>query len=212
MLDINQVMLKDVSLTCNPAMWNFNSFKDHLNNFSYAFTMSKVYAIVSEPGKGGWALSYLLSGKTKRYKGLVNIDGNSVSQQFLKLHGWYVGEGLPKKNILSKEMTIREQLESSLSSRYSINELINLFELAPSRMDRTIKFISNERWNASTAIGLVHGKRIFCFPWLEDSIKNLIRGRLRLCSEIIKNNNCMMIIPVQSASIVEEFVDEIIYI
>jgi len=103
MLDINQVTLKDVSLTCNPAMMNFNSFKDHLNHFSYAFTMSKVYAIVSEPGKGGWALSYLLSGKTKRYKGLVTVDGDSVSPEFLKLHGWYIGEGLPKKNILSKE-------------------------------------------------------------------------------------------------------------
>jgi len=109
-------------------------------------------------------------------------------------------------------MTIREQLESSLSSRYSVDELMDLFELAPSRMDRTIKFISNERWNASTAIGLANGKRIFCFPWLEDSVKIIIRERLRLCSEIIENNKCMMIIPVQSASIVEDFVDEIIYI
>lgn len=111
---------------------------------------------------------------------------------------------------LGKELTIREQLESAASSNYSVSELVDLFGLAPTRMDRVMRYISNERWNASTAIGLTYGKRIFCFPWLEDSIKNLISYRVQYCCEFLKQNNCISVVPVHSNSIVEDFADEII--
>lgn len=214
MLPLEHLELKDVSITCKPSIMNFSSWEDSLKHFSFTFTSSHVYAIVSESGSGGWALSYLLSGKSKAYTGKIFKDGNLIRYHWLQENGWYVGEGLPQKRILRpwKELTICQQLESGVTSAFSVSELMEAFELTPDRMDREMKYSSNERWNASCAIGIAHGKLIFCFPWLEDSVKNIIRMRLRHCSEILKQNNCIVIIPVESDSIVKDFVDEIIYI
>ncbi|MBW7454006.1 hypothetical protein ACFOLF_32430 [Paenibacillus sepulcri] len=213
---MNQVELKNISLKCKPAIMNFDSWQDQLSHFSYTFTAGKIYAVVCKPGEGGWALSYLLSGKTQAYKGEILIDGDIINRRSLQSYGWYIGEELPKKTLLGiryrKELTIREQLESAVSSQYTVSELVDLFELAPTRMERVMRYISNERWNASTAIGHAHGKRIFCFPWLEDSIKALIGYRVQYCCEFLKQNKCISIVPVRSQSIIEDFADEIIFL
>lgn len=214
MKKINFLDLKDVSFTCRPSMLNFESIHENLSRFSCKFHMGNAYAIVSEPGKGGWALSYLLAGRARNYKGNIYLDRELANSHMLLSYGWYVGEGLQDKNMfgLHRNMTIREQLASCDLSDYTMDKLIDLFELSSSRLDRPMKFISNERWNASTAIGLANGKQIFCFPLLDDTWKDAIKVRLRHCSEILKQNNCLVIIPSPSLHIIEDFVDEVVYV
>ncbi|MNI18859.1 hypothetical protein D3C73_722790 [compost metagenome] len=132
----------------------------------------------------------------------------------LRTSGWYIGEGLLIRNMFGfyRKMTIREQLARYNSSSYTIDELIDLFELSPSRLDREMKYISNERWNASTAIGLANGKLVFAFPWLDDIWKDAIKVRIRHCSRILKQNNCIVIIPTTNLYLIEDIVDEIIYL
>ncbi|GAB6988155.1 hypothetical protein [Paenibacillus pini] len=109
-------------------------------------------------------------------------------------------------------MTIREQLERATSNHFSMSELIYLLELSPSRLDREMKHISNERWNASIAIGMGQGKRIFCFPWLNHVWKDALKVRLEHCSGVLKQLNCILLIPTHSPTIIEDIVDEMIFI
>lgn len=212
---VQTIDLQDVSLACKPEMWNLSTVKEKLNSFSYTFYQGKTYAVVSDAGAGGGALAYLLAGKTTKYKGSIILNDRLIDGGLLNKIGWYVGEGLKgRERFLRKtiELTIREQLQNSQTRLFSSDQLIDLLQLSESRLDRDINHISNERWNASTAIGLANGKHIFCFPWLDDKVKQLVSARLETCSSVLKQQNCILIIPVQSSSIVEDFADEIIYI
>lgn len=213
MKNLSILDLEDVSISCKPRILNFESRKDSLKHFSYRFTSGKTYALVNNIGEGGWALSCLLSGREQRYSGGIAIDGNKIERGELSAYGWYVGEGIQSKvPFYKKGMTVREQLESGTSKEHSVEELIDAFELAPSRLDREIKHISNERWNASIAIGLAHEKQVFCFPWLSDMWKEAIIARLAHCSTLLKQYNCILLIPVQSLTNLESCIDESVYL
>lgn len=211
MAQIASLELQDVSVKCKPAIRNFDSWTDQLQHFSYRFHSGKVYSIISQPNKGGWALSYLLSGRCKKFHGEIVINDRPISGEMIYTVGWYVGEGL-KSGLFKKEMTVREQLERGTSINYSVDNLIDTFELSPSRLDREIRYISNERWNASAAIGLAYEKHVFCFPWLDDEWTNLIRGRLAHCSDVLRKSNKILLIPVSNSSKVEDFIDEAVYL
>ncbi|MWC29494.1 hypothetical protein [Paenibacillus sp. MMS18-CY102] len=157
----------------------------------------------------------MLSGRTMNYKGEIMMNDQLIKTEMLREMGWYIGEGVEERRSFfgkAKGKTITEQLQVNQNKQYISKQLIEIFALSPSRLDREMKYISNERWNASAAIGLASGKRIFCFPWLDDSVNEIIRARLQLCSNVLKKNNCILIIPIQSESIVEGFADEIIYL
>ncbi|WP_019911902.1 hypothetical protein [Paenibacillus sp. HW567] len=109
-------------------------------------------------------------------------------------------------------MTVRQQLEMGTAEKHAIDTLVEYLELAPSRLDRDLSHISNERWNASVAIGLAHEKQVFCFPWLSEMWKNAIIARLEHCSTVLKLNNCMLLIPVQNISNIENFIDDVVYL
>ncbi|GIO86407.1 hypothetical protein J25TS5_33390 [Paenibacillus faecis] len=214
MQQLKNVELVDITLRCRPKMHNFDSWRENISHFSYEFMPGKIYAIVSQPGGGGWALSYLLSAKVSNYTGRIFINQEMAHSKDLLSYGWYIGEGVRAKNNfgLVRKLTVREQLISCELSAFTIEKLVDLFELSPSRLDRELKYISNERWNASAAIGLAHGKQIYCFPWMDDMWKEVIKVRLRHCSEVLKQNNCLVIIPTPSLQIVKDFVDEVIYL
>lgn len=62
---INNITLKRVSVICKPKMFGIQAQRDKLVNYSHTFVASKVYGIVSRPGRGAWALSYLVAGKVQ---------------------------------------------------------------------------------------------------------------------------------------------------
>jgi ABC-type multidrug transport system ATPase subunit len=192
-------------------MRNFVSRTDRLQHFSYRFHSGKVYGIVGGPSQGAWALSYLLSGNYKKFQGDIQINDRPAERDILHINGWYIGEGI-RRGLFKRQLTIREQLEMGVSIDYTVDHLIEVFGLAPSRLDREMRYISNERWNASAAIGLAHGKQIFCFPWLNDEWKNAISGRMAHCSDILRRSNRILLIPVSNLSVVEDFIDEAVYL
>lgn len=194
-------------------MLNFQSRKDSLKHFSYYFTPGKTYGLVCNVGEGGWALSYLLSGREQKFSGWITINGKKMERGTLDSYGWYVGEGIQSSTLwYNKKLTIREQLELGTTKEHSVNELIRVLELAPSRLDREIRHISNERWNASIAIGLAHEKQVFCFPWLSDMWKEALTARLIHCSNVLRQYNRILIIPVENTSKLEDCIDEFVYL
>ncbi|WP_091184233.1 hypothetical protein [Paenibacillus catalpae] len=97
-----------------------------------------------QPGQGAWALSYLLTGRVNEYAGRVLANETVVIPQWLELNSVYIGEGLPYNQRFGiRDKTIRQQLMAGDGS-YTVEEIVELLDLAPSRLDRTIKHISNE--------------------------------------------------------------------
>lgn len=208
-----ELKLENVSVQCKPFISNIDAMLDEVNSFSYTFKDGHVYAVISQPGSGGWALSYLLAGKVKKYMGIIRINGLIADAKLLRSNSIYVGEGLHSKRwfLGGSKKTIRQLLEEG-SNSYSVGELIETLELSHSRLDRSIRQISNERWNASVAIGLAHSRQIFCFPWFDTEWKKINHARLKHCAEVLRSNNKMMIIPSDSVQYIEKIVDQIIYL
>lgn len=211
---VDRLDLIDLSCSCQPFLHNFNTWTETLSNFSYSFFPGKVYSVIGEPGKGGWALSYLLAGKVRNYGGDIFVNSKIGNLQLLKKVGWQVGEGIQEKPLsrFFRQRTIREQLVSCNENGYTEEGLIEAFELSPSRLDRKIKYISNERWNASSAIGLGLGKQVFCFPLFDEMWKETIKVRLKHCSEILIQEGCIVILPTTSLSLIDDFVHDVVYL
>lgn len=213
MNQLTEVSLENISAYCKPYIFNMDPMPDKLSSFSYSFKEAHVYGIISQPGGGAWALSYLLAGRVRKYSGTIIMNGEKANGGLLESNSVYVGEGLQAGRWIwsINRKTILEQLEEGDSS-YSVGELIELLDLSDSRMDRSIQYISNERWNASVAIGLAHSRQLFCFPWFDSAWKSINRGRLKHCAEVLRANKKIMIIPSDSTLYLENIVDEIIYL
>ncbi|GLX68014.1 hypothetical protein [Paenibacillus glycanilyticus] len=209
---IRELSVQNISARCTPSSFNIGSFRDEIKDFSYTFKSGCVYGIIGQPGQGAWALSYLLTGQIKRYSGKILADETIVNPQWLESNSMYIGEELPRNRWLrGSNRTIRQQLMDG-SSSYTVGEIVELLELSPSRLDRTIKQISNERWNASVGIGLAHQKVAYCFPWFNADFKEINRARLSLCSNVLKTQKTITIIPSDETSNLENIADEFIYI
>lgn len=216
MNSINIVKVQNVCIDCKPGIFGMDSKKDKLEHFSYTFDSSKVYGIVNKSGSGAWALSYMLAGKARHKKGDIFFsDTIALGQDQLQQKSCYVGDIFYKRNRLGMKYypPVQQLLEEKIVlSKDAIKKLVDELELSPSRMDRSLQHISNERWNASVAIGLAQGKSIFCFPLLNSDWKEMLRVRLKTCSEVLKKYQCITIIPSDSESIVSEVADEIVYV
>jgi hypothetical protein len=60
---MNKFELEVSNLSCSLIPSLFNRY-DRIHDFSYSFTSGKIYCLVGSLGKGNWAASYLLSGKS----------------------------------------------------------------------------------------------------------------------------------------------------
>jgi len=211
---IDKIILEDVSLKCAPRMHNINSMVDSLDSFSFVFNAPKVYSVINKDRDGAWALSYLLAGRVRSDKGRVCYsDGSPLDRKQLFKHGAYVGEIPYKRSILGKKkyLTVESLLfENSVRSKSEVLEIAEALELSPTRLKRPLHQISNERWNASVAIGLSQGKTVFCFPLLNREWKERIYVRLKTCSYLLKKYRCITIIPSDNEKYLTKFTDEII--
>ncbi|MEC0248175.1 hypothetical protein P4H65_20470 [Paenibacillus chitinolyticus] len=206
---IDVVQVKELTVLSDPKLFNYGQMRDLCENFSYEFTTGNVYGIIGECGAGGWALSYFLAGREKAQSGSLFFNNVlATDQSVLAEYGCYVGEGATSRKMFGGN-TIRQQIEAGLkqNKKFSFNELVELFELSSSRLDRKMEHISNERWNASIAIGLAHGKTIFCFPWLNTAWINSLRNRIIPSVKILKDHGAIVIIPTAKTETLNNIAD-----
>lgn len=214
MIKVNSISVKDLNISCTATIYNMRSMKEEIAGFTYYFVPGKVYGIIGKAGMGAWAIAYVLAGNSSSYSGSISINGTVADTTILRENGWYVGERLKRRGILgiSKSLTVLQELEREEPNAESINNWIEQLELSSTRLGRPIEHISNERWNASVAIGLAQGRSVFCFPWFGQEWKEILRVRLATCAELLKKQGCIMIIPSDSPLIIDSFVDEFIYL
>ncbi|MFS0837426.1 hypothetical protein [Paenibacillus sp. 1P03SA] len=206
---IDTVRVKDLTVLGDPRLANYGQMRDCCEKFSYEFRSGHVYGIIGECGSGGWVLSYYLTGREKEQGGTLFLNNVlAADSSVLAGYGCYVGEGVSSRNLFGGR-TVRQQIEEGLkqNNAFTLNELVEWFELSSSRLDRKLEHISNERWNASIAIGLAHGKTIFCFPWLNTAWIHSLRSRIAASVRISKDQGAIIIIPTAKREALNQLAD-----
>lgn len=211
------VQITNVTTIGDPELAEYGKMKDMCNNFTFQFLGGKSYGIICECGAGGWGLSYALSGKGDIIEGQLLINRNQVNKQFLMKYGWYVGDDFVGKGAFGriKRFSIRQQITNGLKQSktdLTMEQICSMLELSDSRLDRDILSISNERWNASVAIGLAHNRKLFCFPWLNTGWVNTLFVRLQTIAHVLKEQGAILIIPTAKTDVISKIVDETLFL
>lgn len=198
-----------------PSLTNFGSMIDNINDLQCEFSSGKVYGIIGECGSGGWALSYLLSGRDASPNQKILVNNQEISQTDLKRLGWYVGDGLIRNKIINSEKSVLKQLQ--LGVKHNINsitveEIVDKFNLSHDRLHKKLNELSWEKWRASIAIGYAHNKRIFCFPWLNTAQINdlILNTGFHIYTDILREEGSILIVPTNTKEALELIADEYI--
>ncbi len=211
---INELSIYELDALCDCSLFNYGTMRDYCNKFTYKFINGGIYGIIGEFGAGGWALSYTISGMSTKYEGSIMINDNVVSSREL----CYVGECMRVNGLLGqKKMTVLEQIKLGIKAgkcpdALTSNNVIDLFKLSKERVGRRIEYTSGERWKASVAIGYANGKKVFCFPWLNTGEILHLKEHFRLCLNILKQINAIVIIPTCKIESIEDLTSDNIYI
>ena len=208
------VRLESEEVLFFPAVEGYGNMIDDLMYFSHSFVGGKIYGLVGECGSGGWGISSLLCGKELKKRCRVFINGVQFSQNELKETGWYVGEGIERKQCFFKEMSVIEQIRHGLriSKKCDEDELIKSFRLTDKQLKMKISDLGSERWEISAVIGYAHNRNIFCFPWMNTGYYNdlMMNTGIERCLEILKREGNIVIIPVGKREPLDTIADEII--
>lgn len=179
-----------------------SSLYQEIHNFSHSFEFGKSYLIHDSVSHAGWALSWILGGAEQPQTGDILMNGEVYTQPLRRHHSWLIRHDEIKRLGFFR-MSIKDQIQRGLRrsnpDHLSLEKLKQMFRLTPQRLTRDINRISSEAWRASCAIGLAHGKRVFCFPHLGHIRPTLIDEYRHLWFEEhihhLRNFGCLILIP-----------------
>lgn len=183
------------------------------NTSEIVFERGKIYGILCKCGEGGQGITNLLTGNDYIDKEKIHIDGKLYKKGEKISEGWEMGKGF--KNLFLYNKTVKQQIEHALKKskkNMTVDDIVKKFELTPERLGCKIFNLSGERWRASAAIGYAYGKKIFCFPWLDNvTLENVITtGYALLYADILRKEDNIIIVPTAEREILEYITDEII--
>ena len=182
---------------------------------SVCFTRKKTYFIsrginrfIEDIDAGAWGISYLLPmyGKKIRmeknskgavlHKYEVLADGHEIDPVDLSFQCCYLDERYYKL-FSSRRKTVRTLILEGVKRHptRSVQEIVEMFKLAPERLDRPVCFTGNERFRSMAAIGYAHNKEVFCFPWLSQEMTEYYGNNISWCLDALVQENKFIILP-----------------
>jgi len=149
------------------------------NDFSYKF-YSGIYFLQGEVDCGAWSFACsLLDASYIKEENYGKLLSNGTNFKSITLNGknidytnfaeianlsFHVGQyKMYKKKTFG--LVLRETLKKSKST-YTVDELVDKFELLPEFLDQEIRTLNMRMWGCFPAIGFAQNKKIFVFPWL----------------------------------------------
>jgi hypothetical protein len=196
---------------------------EYIKNFSHVFTSGKTYGIVGEFGDGAWSIACLLSGLVSLpvHKNLgkssITLNGMSASRKELYKNSCFLKSGVAEeKRFALRERTVREQIIRGIShtqGSYSIQDIVELFQLSSERLDQPLSIYSGEGWRASIAIGFAYGKKIFACPWLQPSSLHYVGSvEFQPFFDLVKQSGAIVIMPTNKIIWAEHCADELFFL
>jgi ABC-type dipeptide/oligopeptide/nickel transport system ATPase subunit len=143
-----------------------------LQKFSYTFSMGRSYLLSSEKGCGALALTWIIGGETEPNFGEVKLNGMPYPMNIRRHNTWCVrGDEIKRK--LWRYKSTKEQIREALkgNSKFSEQDLIDVFRLRPELYERPVTQLSHEGHKSSCAIGVANGKMAYCLRYLDAEIR-----------------------------------------
>ncbi len=182
-------------------------------NGKFSFSTSKIYVLV---GGGSAELSYLLTGWGKSSHAEIEVDGTAVSDKKLRTLSCYIGrEHYSDAFPINKRLNVRRAIEKGLKktrSALSYEDIRDKFNLTCERENRRLKYLGNENWRASLAIGFAYGKELYCANFIDsaDWEKNHFPIILAPWLRLLKDEGRIIILPTNDEAKFFYIADEII--
>ena len=139
----------------------------------YSFTTG-INWLIGEIDSGCWAVSYLLSMYKWRPKDFilfekpeVTVNDTAMSLDEISKYTCYMEEKIYP--MFSTKRPIEKLVMHGIKKNkldYSPEEIRDLFHMDSERFTRPLTGVGHEIFRAMAAIGYVHNKQVFCFPWL----------------------------------------------
>ena len=196
---MEKIVLNGFSVGGKCNLFHHGLVLDLLQKNFFEFHAGKIYGIIGEFGNGGAALSCGITGHTNYYEGKVYIDDQESTMECLIQNSWYVGIDLnDKKRLFKKKQTIRQQIEygtQNIMQELDGKKIQSIFRVSEARIDRSIEFVSGERWKASAAIGYANGRKIFCYPWMNSEDVEHLKEQLSYVIKYLIDSDCIVIFP-----------------
>lgn len=181
-----------------------------LRFFSYEFKFGRSY-LITEAAEGS-TLSWIIGGGLDPRTGQILLDGKSFDRFSRQRAAWLVRCAEIKRFGVFNQ-SVQAQIQHGLNTYPTLShqDIIERFYLTPDRYRRKLSQLSNEAWRASCAIGFTNGRRIFCFPSVENSfLKEYGQLWLERLLAFLKSIGALILIPTQTATGITNLCDEIV--
>lgn len=188
-----------------------------LRTIGASFASGKSYLLDSGKGEGAWALSWIIGGVIQPAFGTIICNDVPFDLRDRRRQTWCVRYSMvrPRKFLL-REPTVREQVQHGLTKvtpQYlnSEEEILRRFQLTQARYNRPLRQLSTEAWRASCAIGLAHGRKVFCFPYLlSHFIEEHYTLWLKDLLELLKDSGAIVLVPTRERPSSQGLCDEVL--
>ena len=129
------------------------------------------YGLISDFACGSWGFARTLAGYGKLMSGRIIISNQEITGKELRLISCLVGE-LPGDASRCKRSKMVKYIEAAIKknnySGYRLDELLDIFEIAKTRMHRPLSGIGCEIWRFSMLAGYLAKKSLYVFPWMNE--------------------------------------------
>jgi hypothetical protein len=188
-----------------------------LGGFSYDFTFGQSFLLDSERYGYGETLNWIIAGQISEDSGLIEKDNIYFHRKDRKKEVWFVRESTVRPYIFSfREPSVKDQIQYGLKtfknqSFTDEQSVIKIFKLTPERYQRPLRVLSTEKWRASCAIGFVNGKRIFCFPYMEERfIEDYYDSWLKEMIDFLARSGALVLIPTAITDVTRKLCDRVV--
>lgn len=185
---------------CRSGFYTVHDSLNYEKKFEFTVGVNK---LIGEIDSHIWAVSYYLSMFKYRpkdfvlYKQLeVVVNDTTLPLNELLKYTCYMDKLYP---LFSTKKSVRKLITQGIKKNKlncTPEEIKDLFSLDDQRFERPVKYVGNERLLAMTAIGYVHGKQVFCFPWLSQARYNGFHGYMTESLKMLESLGKIAIVPV----------------
>jgi len=181
----------------------------------FNFSSSKIYALAGERGSGNTALSFLLTGWQKPHCADIRINSRNVTPKKLRMMSCYIGHGhyydiFPFQKRLSVKRAIGNGLKKTGKADFTYEYIKEKFALTTERENRPLKYLGNEHWRASIAIGYAYGKSIYCSGFIEKPMWDKYYGIMLMeWLRMLSDEGALILLPTNDEALINSVADEV---
>ena len=200
------MVIKKISISNDGFVYcksRFYASRDVLNeNQIYDFSVG-INKLVGDIDSGNWAVSYLLAMHADKRKDFIvfnepniEVNGRETKLKDFLQYSCYMENSYPlfatKKSV---EKLVSKGIEKNKLTT-SPEEIRDFFHIDSQRFQRPLTGVGNEIFRAMAAIGHVHGKQVFCFPWLSQMMFDCYHGHMTDLLDILEKLEKVVILPI----------------